>query len=467
MLNIKRWPIVAVFLLLCSRVTSAQVTNENPPAPESYAGDACAVLLDDIAVSGGFIRACSGDNGALGHLPNCPVVGFGPVGLRIDPDGPGGPLVESEDSNEGFFEERWCLEYDTAAANINRCNTSSAGTGMPGFTQVDTSTPGQLQATGNLTTPELVRVDQSVTLVSGSRCVKFDVTLTNQGATTLNNVEYLRNHDPDLGIRMSVGFPTDNQTLNRPLPPGPLPTLVAATVRDFSPVETRTVGLGTDSAPPAGVAADVSINNGGLIQSDPDAVFSGAGVNRGPTFADVGNTLAFRTPSLDPAQSVNHRFCYCFASALTNQDRPTALADIAAVMANECIFVIEVDIDVKPQSFPNCFNINGKGVVPVAILGSATFDVTEIDVSTLNFGGLDVRVKRNGTSQCSVEDVSGDFTNPEGAPDGIADLVCKFVNDAGSWSPNGETASLTGNLLPQFGGTPIEGTDSICLRPPE
>lgn len=32
--------------------------------------------------------------------------------------------------------------------------------------------------------------------------------------------------------------------------------------------------------------------------------------------------------------------------------------------------VIEVTIDIKPRSYPNCFNVNGKEVIPVAILGS-------------------------------------------------------------------------------------------------
>jgi len=133
-----------------------------------------------------------------------------------------------------------------------------------------------------------------------------------------------------------------------------------------------------------------------------------------------------------------------------------------AVIEYEC--AVQVTIDIKPGSFPNCFNSNGHGVIPVAILGSDTFDVTQIDVSTLGFGGLDVRVKGNGNPQCSFEDVSGDFTSPEGAPDGYLDLVCQFVDDASAWTPDDGTATLTGELLD---GTPIEGSDSICIVPPE
>lgn len=124
---------------------------------------------------------------------------------------------------------------------------------------------------------------------------------------------------------------------------------------------------------------------------------------------------------------------------------------------------MEVEIDIKPGSYPNCFNINGNGVIPVAILGSPDFDVTQIDVTTLNFGELVMRVRGNGNPQCSVEDVSGDFSGSlEGEPDGYPDLVCHFVDDPDAWTPGDGIATLTGYL---FYGMPITGTDEICIVP--
>jgi hypothetical protein len=119
---------------------------------------------------------------------------------------------------------------------------------------------------------------------------------------------------------------------------------------------------------------------------------------------------------------------------------------------------IQVGIDIKPGSYPNSLNINGKGVIPVAILGSADFDVNNVDVSTLAFAGLAVRVKGNGSPQCSVEDVSGDFTYPEGAPDGYPDLVCQFVDDPTYWVVGDSIAELNGSLND---GTSFVGSDSI------
>jgi hypothetical protein len=140
-----------------------------------------------------------------------------------------------------------------------------------------------------------------------------------------------------------------------------------------------------------------------------------------------------------------------------------------AVSLVELPCVLAVDIDIKPQSIPNCFNNNSHGVIPVAILGSADFDVSWISLDGLSFGGLNVRVKGNDKPQCSIEDVSGNFVDyPQGGPDGHDDLVCQFVDDAAiMWDTGTGYAAVTGDLLPGYPGTEItiDGSDLICLRP--
>ena len=95
-------------------------------------------------------------------------------------------------------------------------------------------------------------------------------------------------------------------------------------------------------------------------------------------------------------------------------------------------------IDIKPGSDPNCFNINSHGVIPVAILGSDTFDVSNIDQSTLSFGGLEVRIRGNKWPSCGLEDTNGD---------GLFDLVCQFQDNTDYWSGGDSEATLTGELL--------------------
>lgn len=141
----------------------------------------------------------------------------------------------------------------------------------------------------------------------------------------------------------------------------------------------------------------------------------------------------------------------------------TAHTDQFSDLASGQVCGIEVGIDIKPNSYPNCFNNDGHGLIPVAILGSDTFDVTSIDASTLEFQGLKVRMKGNGTVQCSIEDVSGDFsTFPEGVPDGYPDLVCKFVDEDGIWDAGTGEGTVTGEL---FNGPPFSfsGTDTVCV----
>lgn len=111
----------------------------------------------------------------------------------------------------------------------------------------------------------------------------------------------------------------------------------------------------------------------------------------------------------------------------------------------------DVKIDIKPGGDPNCFNVNGFGVIPVAILGSGALDVNDIDPDTLSFAGTKVRVKGNDAPHCAVEDVNGD---------GDEDLVCQFEDDPENWKPGTDEAMVTGNLSD---GTPFEATDSICI----
>ena len=120
-----------------------------------------------------------------------------------------------------------------------------------------------------------------------------------------------------------------------------------------------------------------------------------------------------------------------------------------------------VSIDVKPGSYPNSFNNDAHGVIPVAILGSASFDVSQIDVSTLRLDGLALRMKGNGAYQFSIKDVSGNFSNTmNGEPDGYPDLVCQFLDEDGVWNQGESIATVRGKLSD---GAPFVGTDSIKI----
>jgi hypothetical protein len=133
---------------------------------------------------------------------------------------------------------------------------------------------------------------------------------------------------------------------------------------------------------------------------------------------------------------------------------------------------IEVPVDVKPTSCRNPFNVDKKGVMPVAILGTADFDVTQVDPATVALEGV-------APLRWSLADVATPFEPFTGkedpfdctteGPDGFVDLTFKFdaqeMTVALGAVSDGDVVilHLTGNLLPDFGGTPILGEDVIVI----
>jgi hypothetical protein len=114
---------------------------------------------------------------------------------------------------------------------------------------------------------------------------------------------------------------------------------------------------------------------------------------------------------------------------------------------------VEVDIDIKPGSFPNSINPRSMGVVPVAILGSAEFDVTTVDVTTLAFGPNGAAAAHDLTDPLTYADHLQDVNE-----DGFTDLVSHYRQKETGLAPGDTEACLTGET---FDGVPIEGCDSV------
>ena len=113
---------------------------------------------------------------------------------------------------------------------------------------------------------------------------------------------------------------------------------------------------------------------------------------------------------------------------------------------------IAVEIDIKPGNDLNPVNPMSRGVIPVAILGSDTFDVADVDTTTLAFGpngaGL---AHQNGPH---VKDAN---------LDDLGDLLAHFFTAESGIAFGDEEACVTGELLD---GTPFEGCDTIATEPP-
>ena len=100
---------------------------------------------------------------------------------------------------------------------------------------------------------------------------------------------------------------------------------------------------------------------------------------------------------------------------------------------------IPVAVDIKPGSYPNSINVNKKnGVTPVAILGSASFDVTMVDVATLAFGPNQATPAHDLTDPVVYTEHLQDVDL-----DGYLDLVSHYRTQETGLLPGNTFASLT------------------------
>ncbi|MCH7644488.1 MAG: S8 family serine peptidase, partial [Myxococcales bacterium] len=107
--------------------------------------------------------------------------------------------------------------------------------------------------------------------------------------------------------------------------------------------------------------------------------------------------------------------------------------------------VIVAEIDIKPGSDPNSINPSLEGDLPVAILGSDSFDVADVDVTTLAFGPSGASFDHSQGPH--FEDLNGD---------GFTDLMSHFRIEETGIEFGDMEACITGETLD---GTFIKGCD--------
>jgi hypothetical protein len=224
-------------------------------------------------------------------------------------------------------------------------------------------------------------------------------------------------------------------------------TNVAATTVEITNVS-PTVGPVTGPVEPVLVGTEVTV---GTDFTDPGPLDT----HYGTIDWGDGSVLAADLTETGGSGSVSGIHTYTTPGAYTVQ--VSVADDDGGTGASILELVVEVEIDIKPGSDQKCFNNNGRGVIPVAILGTVDFDVTELDPATVELEGLSVMARgRRHKLRARFDDVSG----PNGVPDGFIDLVVQIKGVDGTFARGSSTATLRGYL---FDGTEIVGRDDICV----
>ncbi|MBW1845167.1 MAG: hypothetical protein JRJ05_12555 [Deltaproteobacteria bacterium] len=116
---------------------------------------------------------------------------------------------------------------------------------------------------------------------------------------------------------------------------------------------------------------------------------------------------------------------------------------------------VPVVIDVKPRSDRNRINALSRGSIRVAILGSSSFDVEDVDVTTLEFGPNGIEPKHELTAPEAFLHHMRDVDR-----DGYPDLMMHYrIQDVG-FSIEDTEVCLSGRLVD---GTGFEGCDSVWM----
>ncbi len=193
--------------------------------------------------------------------------------------------------------------------------------------------------------------------------------------------------------------------------------------------------------PVEGIKVNFSVAGGNsIIDGDPSNPIPQAGNG-------VTNILGQVTFSYTNTEAVTDTIT---ATVLVQPKAAAQLTDTAVKTWNP----IHAVIDIKPGSYPNSFGAKSKGKIPVALLGSATFDVMMVDDGTVQFGDAPTPFgdAAGSDNNISIEDVN---------KDGFMDKVYHF----NFVETNLDPSDVIGCLGGEINGLDFLGCDSVNIVP--
>jgi len=244
-------------------------------------------------------------------------------------------------------------------------------------------------------------------------------------------------NEPGQATSVELGDPTVTDPDGNDLPPTHDPeepfslgdTTVTWTVEDeggLSDSDTQTVTV-VDTTPP-----EITVPDGFMAIANTDGGWSG---DLGEATAeDVCSDVEISNDAPDVFPLGDTTVTWCATDGEGNEDCDEQTINVKP---------LPVEIDIKPGSDPNSINPKSNGVVPVAILGTDSFDVLDVDVTSLAFGPSGATPRHDLTDS----DVYDSHLEDVVVIDGFTDLVSHYKQKETGLSSGDTEACITGTTL--------------------
>lgn len=191
--------------------------------------------------------------------------------------------------------------------------------------------------------------------------------------------------------------------------------------------------------PVPGVAVDISVAGGpSIVDGEPSA----------PTPA-VGAGIT----------DANGQVPFSYTNGQASTDTITAKAPVQPNVSRVLVDTAEhtwrplpASIDIKPHSDPSSYGGNSKGNIPVALIGTAAFDVTQVDDATVRFGDAPSTLGDALAKRGAIEDYNSD---------GLSDKVYHFYFPDTHLDP----ADVEGCLSGEIKGLDFMGCSDVNIVP--
>jgi len=260
--------------------------------------------------------------------------------------GAGTPVYMGDYFVPGSPEEGWGVEWNSGATSYNKNNFGLNGYfDIPQTSLVDASTPtekiGIWEGTATDGIGGSLKITQLTRLGMGNKYFTIEVMMLNNGTTTLQSLEYLRNVDPDNEIDWTGDYTTSNYVVAQPGVGGnpDIAVVVAHGLIYGAPLYLGTID------PRARVSVE------GFSNRDPDDIWDSplmysAGA---PSVMDEAIALAYRFDDLAPGECVTFTYYY----------------GLEEVDPGDVVFPLTVDFIHDPATDTFTEDVTGNGVAAI------------------------------------------------------------------------------------------------------